>query len=340
LVGKLTKCASRANFLKIDARDGPDSLKNLFNAIMTRNKKIKSLDLSSLHALIELKDWTKVEDFFRANPSMKFTDVVNEEIFPKQTRTLLHATFERSQSKQVRKEPVVVAANASSQTKSPAKTSSQQATSKINTNNTNQNNGNNNNNQQVEEAEEESEDEEDEECEGSEEALEYKPESILMEIAEKKVAIKHLMKDKQDVRKSIDGIENKIKEARRDVKASEAKIAIWKKSMTTSFEEWTVTNVILLLKELKMQHVTRIFEENQIDGKALLALTTVDLVDFGLSTKEAKLVQRSVFMIQNHNSLAGGPDVFKWSTEKLHEWLTDNHLPHLVDSFKTQNVRE
>jgi hypothetical protein len=256
-IGRVKKYASpRDNFLKIDVRAGPDSLKNLVNAIVTRNKKIKSLDLSSLHALIELKDWTKVEDFFRAN----------EEIFPKQTRALLHSTFERSKNKQVRKEPVAVAAN--SQTKSPAKTSSQQATSNINTNNTNQNNANNSNNQQVEEAEEELEDEEDEECEGSEVAVEYKPELILMEIAEKKVGIKHLMKDKQDVRKSIDGIENKIKEARRDVKASEAKLAIWKKSMTTSFEEWTVTNVILLLKELKMHHVTRIFEENQIDGKA------------------------------------------------------------------------
>ncbi len=303
------------------------------NTLVTRNKKIKSLDLGSLHEYIELKDWTKVEEFFRANPSLKLSDIVNEEIFPKQTRALIHATYEKSQSKPNKNEP------AASVAPSPVKISpSQQSTNNNNNteNNTNQNNNNNNNNQQ-DEGDEEDESEE-EQCESSAAAVEYKPESILLEIAEKKVAIKYLTKEKQDVRKNIDAIDGKIKEVKKDVKASEAKLAIWKKSMTTPFNEWTVTNVLMLLKELKLQHVMRIFEEELIDGKGLMATNTADMRRLGLSEKEAKQLQRAMYMIDNHNSLAGGPDVFKWSFEKLSEWLTENNLPHIIDTFKMHNV--
>ncbi len=104
--------------------------------------------------------------------------------------------------------------------------------------------------------------------------------------------------------------------------------------------EWRTDDIAMMLKELNIGKCFDKFASNEINGAVLVNLNTSDLMqDLGMDWKDAKKLQKAVFLLNNRRNIyENPPGVFHWSTDDTCQWLVSVGFDKYVEVFKQHQV--
>jgi hypothetical protein len=139
----------------------------------------------------------------------------------------------------------------------------------------------------------------------------------------------------------LDQVKSNYDKIEQFINKHEPRFKKWKERLQADINNWTNDDVTMLLNEIGLNKYVNTFSENRIDGNALAALTTQDLIQsLDLTFKEAKLILKSIFLIQKYKDIyMTPPSVLQWNTDIVCVWLEDNKLAHLTDAFRKCQVK-